>query len=116
MCTATVLVRNAYEVVKLKLGKSIIESSLDRLGVMLGVPELRSDEDVFTLDAELLECALDTLSDFFLVLVAGWWNISSASFSGIKKAIASRATPPPHRGAPGPIYHGVWRFAGDELE
>lgn len=83
---------------------------------MLGVPELRSDEDVFTLDTELLECALDTLSDFFLVLVAGWWNISSASFSGIKKAIASRATPPPHRGAPGPIYHGVWRIAGDELE
>lgn len=85
LTTTTVFAWVTYKVVKLELSQGIVEGSLNRLGVMLGVPELGSDEHVLTLDAELLECALDTLSDLFLVLVAGWWNISSASFSGHKK-------------------------------
>ena len=38
---------------------------------MLAVPELGSDEDILTLDVELLEGALDTDGDFLLVLVDG---------------------------------------------
>jgi hypothetical protein len=37
------------EVLKLKLGKSIIEGFLDLGRIVLGVPQLSSDEDVLTL-------------------------------------------------------------------
>jgi hypothetical protein len=72
---------------------------------VLSVPELRGDEDVFTFDVELLEGALDALSYLFLVLVAGWWDISSAQFLRMKEA-----TPPPHRGAIQPNLHRLWMF------
>lgn len=70
-----------YKILELKLGQSVIESSLDSLGIMLGVPKLGRDEDVFALDAKLLESTLDALSDLLLVLVAGWWKNSSVEFS-----------------------------------
>lgn len=39
--------------------------------VMLSVPQLGGDEDVFTLEArDVLESTLDALGDFFLVLIA----------------------------------------------
>lgn len=69
-----------YKVLKLELGKGVIKSSLDRFGVVLCVPKLGGNEYVLTLDAELLEGALDALSDLLLVLVAGWWNNSSVIF------------------------------------
>jgi hypothetical protein len=61
------------EIVELELSKGIIESSLDVLRVVLGVPELGCDEDVLTLEAgNVLEGTLDALSNFLLVLVADW--------------------------------------------
>ena len=58
-------------VVHFKLGEGVIEGGLDGGGVMLRVPELAGDEDVFTLEAgDVLVGALDALSDFFLILVA----------------------------------------------
>ena len=61
------------EVVKLELGEGIIESSLDVLRVVLGVPELGCDEDILTFEARnILEGTLDALSNFLLVLVADW--------------------------------------------
>lgn len=58
------------KVIQLELGEGIIERCLDYSRVMLGVPELRSDEDVFALESwNVLERTLDSLGDFFLVLV-----------------------------------------------
>ena len=61
------------KVVKLKLRKSVVESSFDMLWVVLGVPELRCNEDILTLEAgNVLEGTLDAFSDLLLILVADW--------------------------------------------
>lgn len=61
------------EIIELKLGKSIVESSFDVLRVVLGVPELRCYEDVLTLEAgNVLEGTLDAFSNLLLILVADW--------------------------------------------
>lgn len=61
------------KVVKLELGKGVIKSSFNVLRVVLGVPELASDEDILTFEAgNVLEGTLDAISDFLLVLVADW--------------------------------------------
>ena len=61
------------EVVKLELSECVIKSGLDMLGVMLCVPELGCDKDIFTLQARnVFEGTLDAFCDFFLVLVADW--------------------------------------------
>jgi len=100
-----------YEVIELKLGKGVIEGGLDSLGVVLSVPELRGDENVLTLDAELLEGALDTLGNLLLVLVAGWWKISSAYFSGYKGHSSHSYPTTPPRGKPSPTFTQSGRFA-----
>jgi hypothetical protein len=61
------------EIVKLELSKSIIESSFDMLRVVLGVPELRCDKNILTLEAgNVLEGTFDTFGYLFLILVADW--------------------------------------------
>jgi hypothetical protein len=78
------------EVFKLKLGKSIVESSLNVRRIMLGVPELGRDEDVLTLEARNVgEGTLNSLGDFFLVFVA--------VIGGLTRQLASLlgATAPP---------------------
>lgn len=61
------------QVVKLKFGEGIVKGSFNMLRVMLGVPKLRCDENVLTLEAgDVLEGALDAFSDLLLVLVADW--------------------------------------------
>jgi len=63
------------EILELKLGKGIIEGSLDGGRVVLRVPELGCDEDVLTLEAwDVLEGTLDAVRDLLLVLVANWWK------------------------------------------
>lgn len=63
--------RTYVKVVEATLGKAVVESLLDNVGVVLAVPELGGDEDILTLNVELLEGALDTNGDFLLVLVDG---------------------------------------------
>lgn len=99
-------IKTTYKILELELSKGVVECRLDRLWVVLSVPQLRGDENVLTLDAEVLEGALDTLSDLLLVLVAGWWKILSAQFFRLIEAIAPIATPPAHRGAPQPSITG----------
>jgi hypothetical protein len=77
---------------------------------VLSVPELRGDEDVFTFDVELLEGALDALSYLFLVLVAGWWDISSAQFLRMKEAIAPKLPHHPTAGQSSPTCTGSGCF------
>ena len=63
------------EILELKLGKGIIEGSLDGGRVVLRVPELGCDEDVLTLEVwDVLEGTLDAVRDLLLVLVANWWK------------------------------------------
>lgn len=58
------------QVFQLKLGKSIVKSSLDMSRVVLCVPQLGCDENVFTLEAgNVLVSTLDALGDFLLILV-----------------------------------------------
>jgi hypothetical protein len=58
------------QVFQLKLGKSIIKGSLDMSRIVLCVPQLGCDEDVFTLETRnVLVSTLDALCDFLLVLV-----------------------------------------------
>lgn len=49
----------------MKLLEGVIESSLDVLGLVRVVPELRGNEELFTLDARVL----DSLTDFDLAKV-----------------------------------------------
>jgi hypothetical protein len=85
------------QVLHLKLREGVIEGGLNGSRVVLGVPELASDEDVLTLEARnVLVGTLDALGNFLLVLVAviggitrqlalvgeWWWEeaIAPASF------------------------------------
>lgn len=64
------------KVVELKLGKGVIEGGLDVLRVVLSVPKLGCNEDVFTLETwNILERTLDAFGDLLLVLVADWCEI-----------------------------------------
>jgi hypothetical protein len=57
--------------VKLKLGERVIKRSFDIGGIMLGVPEFGSNENVLPLQpGDVLVRALDALSNFFLVFIA----------------------------------------------
>ena len=58
------------KVLELKLGEGVVESSFDVGGVVLRVPKLRRNEDVFTFEArDIGEGTLDALGNLFLVLV-----------------------------------------------
>jgi hypothetical protein len=59
------------KVVKLKLSKRVIKGGLNGGRIMLGIPELRGDEDVLTLQTgNVFEGTFDAFGDLFLVLVA----------------------------------------------
>jgi hypothetical protein len=77
---------------------------------VLSVPELRGNEDILTLDVELLEGAFDALSNFLLVLVAGWWKILSAQFLRMKVAIAPKLPHHPTAGQSSPTCTGSGYF------
>lgn len=73
------------QVLQLELGEGVIERGFDGGRIMLGVPELGRDEDVFTLEAwDVLESTLDAFCDLLLVLVADWWKISLAYISRVR--------------------------------
>jgi hypothetical protein len=73
------------KVLESQLGKGVIKRSLDGGRVMLSIPELGGDEDVFALEAwDVLESTLDAICDFFLVLVADWWKNSLAYISHVR--------------------------------
>lgn len=73
------------EVVELKLGESVIEGSLNKLGAVAVVPQLGGDEDVLTAETgDLLEGLLDTLGDLLLVLVdLGQVEVTVAGLEGL---------------------------------
>jgi len=71
------------EVLKTELGKAVVESSGNVLGLVLRVPELRCDEDVLTLNA-LGESLLECLGNLLLVAVdLGQINVLVASLEGL---------------------------------
>ena len=86
------------EVFELELGERVVKRGLDMGGVVLRVPELRGDEDVFTLEAgDVGEGTLDALRDLFLVLVAviGGTIVSEQFWVKVlwRKAIAPSSVP-----------------------
>ena len=56
------------EVVEAELGKAVVESRGNIIGLVLRVPELRCDEEVLALDT-LAECPLESLSNLLLVAI-----------------------------------------------
>lgn len=72
------------EVIKLELGERVIEGLLDVLWAVGVVPQLGSDEQVLTLDAEFLDALVQTLGDLLLVLVdLGQVEVAVAGLQGL---------------------------------
>lgn len=78
--------RKTYvKVVELELLEGLVKSSLDVLGLVVVVPQLRGDPDVLTLEAgDLGEGLLDTLGNLGLVLVdLGEIEVAVAGLEGL---------------------------------
>lgn len=73
------------KVVELQLGQGIVQSGLNVLGAVVGVPQLGGDEDVLTLQAgDVGEGLLDALADLLLVTVdLGQVEVAVASLQGL---------------------------------
>lgn len=72
------------KVVKLELGERVVEGLLDVLGAVGVVPQFGGDEDLLTLDAELLEALVQALGDLLLVLVnLGQVEVAVAGLQGL---------------------------------
>jgi len=73
------------KVLKTELLQTVIQSSLDLLGVVLRVPELRGNEDILSLEArDLSKGLLQGLGDLGLVSVdLGQIQVSVANLEGL---------------------------------
>lgn len=81
------------EVVKLQFSQSIIEGGFDMLGVVAVVPELGSNEDVFTFQpGNICQAALNPFANLLLVAVdLGQVEVAVASLDGFIDSVADLA-------------------------
>ncbi len=72
------------EVVQLQVSQSLLQSWLHVLLLVVGIPKLRSHEQVLSLDKAVVEGSLDTLTDFLLIaVVTGSVQASVTDLNGV---------------------------------
>lgn len=77
-------------VVELEVAQGFPEGFLNSIGVMVGLPKLGDDEEIFSLDSSGIKNALNSFSNFLLVSVIGSSiKASVTSLNGIDNSLGT---------------------------